>query len=541
MKKRTLALIVCFALVLTAVVALAACDKTVKYTVSFYDGTKKINEVQIEDGKTIDADYKPTRDGYTFVGWYDDVSLAAGSEFDVKTPIKADTKLYAKWQSNTVETDTRIWYVMGSVAEASWTFPTTKGDDGKWTVNEGQESQIMTQKEGTNEYSITLTMRPGQKFRFVTGAINADWTGDDSKAEAGLGNIAGFEYAAGTNPEGGAEVTLDSKEYGCVKKDSDVIFEGGKEFNANPKNWNIFIGEGKDGKYKFTLTTYPGEDDRNTVAWELVEELEPLESTCKLVIAGDMNSWAGDDENGIAMTPKDVDNKGEGVYIYPIVVNTIGTPKAPASATAEGEGETPTEPELITKVELKAVNTVKSQWLGIGSEEGKLMVDGSDNNFTITENGTWMFVVDTVNMTYKLEKCAMRVVGTIDGNGWADGAAQKTDGYKDNIYVMTKVEGTEENVEKYEVTLEIKDNFAASWSDWPAGKTAAIKISFCGAGYDVWDYGVGDQGKQNYFFDDLGWYKVTITITTDGDNVTREVTVVETTAPATPAPETPAE
>ena len=494
MKKRTLALLVCMALVLTAVFALVACDNTVKHTVTFYNGTKKINEVEIEDGKTIDATYKPEQDGKTFVAWYEDVSLA-GDAFDVDTPIKSDLKLFGKWQSNTVEADTRKWYIIGNYdgTNSQWDAPTTKDEaTGEWSIVEGKESRILAKEDGVNVFKISVTLRPNMKFRFATNILNdSDWTGDEGKAEVGLGNMVGFAYAAGVNPEGNSEVTAESKEYGCVKKGDDVIFEGGKEFNANPKQWNIFLAEGQDGVYEFTITTYPGEDDRNTLEWKCTEKLEPLSRTCKLVLAGTMNEWDGSDDNGYVMSEVKVNEKGEGIYKYALTVDTIGT--TPDGAT-----------EAISKVEFKVVNVVSSAWWG-PLADGKVGDTGFGPGFVIEENGTYLIEVDTVNKTYKFEKAAIRIAGTIDGQGWADGS-QRSEGYKHNMYVMNKVESATEGVEKYELVLEITEKHAASWLK---GKAAAIKVECNAAGYEIWGCGEGVNGKSNIELDTVGVYKVT--------------------------------
>lgn len=506
MKKRTLALLVCMALVLTAVFALVACDNTVKHTVTFYNGTKKINEVEIEDGKTIDANYKPEQDGKTFMAWYEDVSLA-GDAFDVDTPIKADLKLFGKWQSNTVEADTRLWYVMGSVEEGGWDFPTVKGDDGTWSVVAGKEGRILEQKTGTNEYSITLTVREGQKFRFATEIENSDWTGGEGKAEAGLGNFAGFAFAAGHNPEGDSDVTLESQEYGCVKSGNDVIFEGGKEFNANPKQWNVFAAEGKGAVYKFTLTTYPGEDDRNTITYERVSDLPVLEKTFVPVIAGTMQDpvWQGTAEDGLPLKARDVNTLGEGKYTYTFEIDTITATNA--------------------KEEFKVVNVASgAKWIGRNATQaGKIDTTNASANFEITENGTWLFEIDSVNGTYKLEKAAIRVVGTIDGKGWADGS-QRSEGYKHNMYVMNKVESAAEGVEKYELVLEIT---AAHAADWLKGKAAAIKVDFCAAGYSIWDCGEGVNGKANIELETVGVYKVELELSYNEGERQTKVTVTK--------------
>lgn len=87
--KKFLGLFVAVAIFLS----LVSCGKT--YTVSFEtNGGNTITAVETEDGK-ITAPTDPTKDGYTFNGWYLDSELK--NKFDFNTEIEADTTLYASW------------------------------------------------------------------------------------------------------------------------------------------------------------------------------------------------------------------------------------------------------------------------------------------------------------------------------------------------------------------------------------------------------------------------------------------------------------
>lgn len=488
MKKKTLALLVCFVLALTAVVALVACNKTVTYTVRFYNGTQKIKEVQIEEGKTIDASYKPDQDGKTFVAWYEDSSLA-GEAYDVTAPVKSDLKLFGKWQSNTVETDSRIWYVMGNTVNANWDCATALNDDGEWEVVESLRGAVLQQKEGTNEFSIELTMRAGKasKFRFATQIEDKSTWAGENRAQAGLGNIEGFAIATGVNPEDGAEYTVDgaNKWYGNVKKDNAIVFEGGRQYDDPTYMWNIFVTAESEGVYKFTLKTFPGEDaDRDVITWEKVRDVEKLDKTFAPYITGGLTGWKTTAEETLAMTARSVNDAGEGKYTYTFDITTIS--------------------ETNAKEEFKVIDlaTGAVNWIGHNGQGGL-----GESNFEITENGTWLFEIDSVNKTYKLEKAAIRVSGTIDGQAWADGS-QRSEGYKHNMYVMNKVASATEGVEKYELVLEITSAHGASWL--AEGKVAAIKVECNAAGYEIWGCGKGQNTTANIEFEALGVYRVTL-------------------------------
>lgn len=87
------------------------------YTVKFEtNGGNEIDSVKVTKNKTAQEPTAPTKDGYTFDGWYTDKELTKAYDFDKKVT-KAIT-LYAKWTENKVEdtddkaddkTDTPVW------------------------------------------------------------------------------------------------------------------------------------------------------------------------------------------------------------------------------------------------------------------------------------------------------------------------------------------------------------------------------------------------------------------------------------------------
>ena len=66
----------------------------------------------VESGSTVEFNtYKPTKTGYTFVGWSTDKSATSGSMSGNSDPITANITFYAIWKSNT--TYTVIWVLQG--------------------------------------------------------------------------------------------------------------------------------------------------------------------------------------------------------------------------------------------------------------------------------------------------------------------------------------------------------------------------------------------------------------------------------------------
>ena len=80
------------------------------YTVTFVNGDTR-NPVQIDEGNTVDEPEEPSRNGYTFVGWFDETSA-----FDFSTTLTTNKTITAKWLrgGDGSETDP---YLIGTIEE----------------------------------------------------------------------------------------------------------------------------------------------------------------------------------------------------------------------------------------------------------------------------------------------------------------------------------------------------------------------------------------------------------------------------------------
>ncbi len=73
------------------------------YTVKFEtDGGSTIKSQSISKNKTVTEPTAPTKDGYTFDGWYTDEELT--NKYDFTTKVTKSFTLYAKWIENIIET-----------------------------------------------------------------------------------------------------------------------------------------------------------------------------------------------------------------------------------------------------------------------------------------------------------------------------------------------------------------------------------------------------------------------------------------------------
>ena len=68
-------------------------DADGKFTITFStDGGSTVTSLKVEPGQTISAPTAPTKDGYTFEGWYVD-----GKKYDFSTKVTKSITLTAKW------------------------------------------------------------------------------------------------------------------------------------------------------------------------------------------------------------------------------------------------------------------------------------------------------------------------------------------------------------------------------------------------------------------------------------------------------------
>ena len=121
---------------------------------------------------TADDPGKLTAEGYTFIGWYADKDRTI--EFDFSTPIKGDTKVYAKWEKNAPNT-----YALN----VSGAFVYVDGVD--FTASAGDTSLPLEKDASVRLVADPDRMPSGMVFdrwTILNGALNAD---DAEKFETG--------------------------------------------------------------------------------------------------------------------------------------------------------------------------------------------------------------------------------------------------------------------------------------------------------------------------------------------------------------------
>jgi len=101
MKSKKFVLAALVLLAITGLLALSGCKndsvpEPTRYTVKFETahGTAPA-DITVESGQKVAKPEDPTKDGWMFLGWYEDSGLT--KEFDFSTLVTADTTLYAAW------------------------------------------------------------------------------------------------------------------------------------------------------------------------------------------------------------------------------------------------------------------------------------------------------------------------------------------------------------------------------------------------------------------------------------------------------------
>lgn len=228
-------------------------DEVTEYKVTYVDITEDNKVLKTEDvaeGNKATV-WTPEKEGYTFVQWYATPDMLHVFEFD--KAIMQDTTVYGYFTSAAFEEDTRTFYILGSSSDEN---SVLYGTSYKLT-NETAQKLVKADKNGSNEYSITLDLYLGDAFQI---AINDSFE-----------NQRGYGYLDAAAAEG---------------------YFGGKPnfLDPNPRKADIVVE--RAGNYTFTLTTHPWSDAYETDHASYSEEKKEnfnfnVEDTISFVRNGD--------------------------------------------------------------------------------------------------------------------------------------------------------------------------------------------------------------------------------------------------------------
>lgn len=178
------------------------------YVVSYnlnYEGAPEAEQVETVKGEQAE-DKQPTRDGYTFIGWYTDADYTQA--FNFKTPITADVALYALWTKEGAETaDVTFDYDYYGKLLSSYSYPTEVGAPvarpsvdpsregyafDKWIAEDGSEYDFSAAISGPTTIKASWTKTASGVNAYTFEAEDTNLTGKSGPAISGTANEVGM-------------------------------------------------------------------------------------------------------------------------------------------------------------------------------------------------------------------------------------------------------------------------------------------------------------------------------------------------------------
>ncbi len=436
-----------------------------KLTVTWYDGRNVLRTDEVESGTKL-TEWTPEKDGYEFKGWYAESSKT--ERFDFTKAITEKTDVYSSWLKVEYTPDTNEYYLVG----------TGSGDMkvSNWDQTTGKEGLVLqkdTSVTNKNVFNVTITLYAGDQFQICHGG---SWEG-----QMGIGAVEGA-----TKNESAAET--DVNYYEAKNSEGVVVFCGSKGFGDNPVGWNVILAEGQDGKYKITLTTYPGQEANNVITWELVEKLEPLAETHKMYLVGTYNTADASTWQDPATDRLYFNKRDDGTFSTFITVTKAMYP-------SWGDGE---------HAYVKVKNEIS------GTDYG---VDGGSENIPLSE-GTWCITYNPEGNVVKFAKCGYYIIGTfLDSDGKPVSETIKVGVTPE----MTTADGGKTYTAKVTAT-DVTGNGAYSWiKEQNKPGVFAIKVAF-GCELEVKEKFADTANNGDNFYLTAGEHTVTLTV--EGGTVT---------------------
>ena len=177
--RKVLSIVSIALLIVAMTLSMVACNETETVTLTLYDndGTTVLSTQKVEKGKAPTMPEAPTKEGFTFKGWF--VTPTSAKAFDFDAPMKEDAKAYAQWQDNSF-VDTRDWVISGTM--------------NGWGNNLATNYHMTKVAGKNNVFELTIDLHVGDAFQLTvlldTGIL--DYTNKDG-ARACFRNLVGAE------------------------------------------------------------------------------------------------------------------------------------------------------------------------------------------------------------------------------------------------------------------------------------------------------------------------------------------------------------
>lgn len=286
----------------------------IMHSVSYFDGNTAIHTESVQDGGTApEWDPSSTVTDKEFFGWFGEPTLT--HEYDFTTLVTDDLSIFGSFVG--YEEDTREWALAGSggtelLRQSNWGKVFTK-----------DHYMVKQSTDTANIYTIEINLFVNDQFQFTDAILDKD-TGSYS-----WGNQRGGGYLV--------EPKRDNVEYFSV---------GG---GLGSDNYTSNITALVEGRYKFTLTTYPAGDFQkddapeaynnrsyyDTLEWERVGESTEVQATTKtqfFIKGAQITDWANLYNDHTLMVEEDGIHTLNNVYLttddefmFASIVTTVET------------------------------------------------------------------------------------------------------------------------------------------------------------------------------------------------------------------------
>lgn len=224
--KKFLSIVSIALLIVAMTLSMVACNKTETVTLTLYDndGTTVLSTQKVEKGKAPTMPEAPTKEGFTFRGWF--VTPTSAKAFDFDAPMKEDAKAYAQWQDNSF-VDTRDWVISGTM--------------NGWGNNLATNYHMTKVADKNNVFELTIDLHAGDAFQLTvlleSGIL--DYNNKDG-ARASFRNLVGAdEYME-------AATGLDENKNISVKKDGNYTLT--LTTDSNTSNNRLTVKRNGDAK-----------------------------------------------------------------------------------------------------------------------------------------------------------------------------------------------------------------------------------------------------------------------------------------------------
>lgn len=224
--KKFLSIVSIALLIVAMTLSMVACNKTETVTLTLYDndGTTVLSTQKVEKGKAPTMPEAPTKEGFTFRGWF--VTPTSAKAFDFAAPMKEDAKAYAQWQDNSF-VDTRDWVISGTM--------------NSWGDNLATDYHMTKAAGENNVFELTIDLHAGDAFQLTvlleSGIL--DYNNKDG-ARASFRNLVGAdEYME-------AATGLDENKNISVKQDGNYTLT--LTTDSNTSNNRLTVKRNGDAK-----------------------------------------------------------------------------------------------------------------------------------------------------------------------------------------------------------------------------------------------------------------------------------------------------